>query len=39
MGAQDGEWRFYEQKIRKPLPPIIFNEGREVTRELPGLIR
>jgi antitoxin component YwqK of YwqJK toxin-antitoxin module len=37
-GVQDGEWRFYD-KNGKPLPPIIFNEGREVTRELPGLIR
>ena len=35
-GVQDGKWIFYS-KEGKALPPVLFEMGKEVTRELPGL--
>ena len=35
-GVQDGEWIFYS-KEGKALPPVSFEMGKEVTRELPAL--
>ena len=35
-GAQDGDWIFYG-KEGKALPPVLFEMGKEVTRELPAL--
>ena len=35
-GVQDGEWNFYS-KEGKALPPVLFEMGKEVTRELPAL--
>ena len=35
-GVQDGEWIFYN-KEGKALPPVSFEMGKEVTRELPAL--
>ena len=35
-GVQDGEWIFYS-KEGKALPPVLFEMGKEVTRELPAL--
>jgi len=35
-GMQDGEWNFYS-KEGKALPPVLFEMGKEVTRELPDL--
>ena len=35
-GAQDGEWIFFG-KEGKALPPVLFEMGKEVTRELPDL--
>jgi antitoxin component YwqK of YwqJK toxin-antitoxin module len=37
LGKQHGEWRFFD-KTGTPMPSLRYEEGLEVTRELPDLL-
>ena len=37
-GKRDGEWLFFSEEGNS-LPPVLFEKGEEVTRQLPSLFR